>query len=117
MGEQHQLAVQELGSKDKDRAVQEEKIARDFEAKLAKIGADMQIALLDSVNSRMDLIGAQVEKMEKLFESQNDESAILELARKAAQGISGPMGGNPLGAPMGGGAPQSWPSSTGTFQP
>ena len=49
-------AVAMLGDKDKDRAVDQDKINKDFEAKMTAIAADMQQAKMDLIQSRDEMM-------------------------------------------------------------
>jgi hypothetical protein len=69
MSQEHQQALAMLGDKEADRAIEREKIAKDFEAKLTKIAADMQTALLDMQAASKEDNQAQVEKVALDFEA------------------------------------------------
>lgn len=91
LGQQHQLAMKELNDRGADRAVEYEKIHKKFEADLTKIAAHMQETLLGHVGEKLNQIAAHVQDMEKMFQGHENEAAIMEMARKAATGISGPQ--------------------------
>lgn len=72
--QENQQAIGMLGDKEADRAIERDKINKDFEAKLTKIGADMQTTMLSSVAGPMQEIGNMVKDLQHRFElsSQQD---------------------------------------------
>ena len=93
LGQQHQLAMKELNDRTADRAVEYEKIHKKFEADLTKIAAHMQETMLNHVGQKLGEITSHVREMEKMFAGHDNEMAIMEMARKAAGGITGPANG------------------------
>jgi hypothetical protein len=96
LGQQHQMAVKALNDQNADRAVEYAKIEEkrqkdqhDFEAKMAKIAADHHKEMIGHINGRMDKIVDHVHKIEQMSQGHESEMAIMEMARKAAGGISG----------------------------
>jgi hypothetical protein len=69
MQQQHNQALAMLGDKEADRAIERDKIAKDFEAKMTKIAADMQEALVGMVAQQQEGNQAQIEKIAKDFEA------------------------------------------------
>lgn len=73
MQQQHQQALAMLGEKDKDRAVEVEKINKDFEAKMTKIAADMQAVIVqvqaEQQQANRENNEAQYAKINKDFEA------------------------------------------------
>ena len=67
--QQNQQALAMLGDKEADREIERDKINKDFEAKLTKIAADMQTALLDMQAASKEDNQAQVEKVALDFEA------------------------------------------------
>jgi hypothetical protein len=78
LGQKHQQALAMLGDKEADRDVQREKIAKDFEAKLANVAmqletklaavaAKMEQGLLDKVHGPMEQLAESVKQMEAIF--------------------------------------------------
>jgi hypothetical protein len=67
--QQHQQALAMLGDKEADRQIERDKIAKDFEAKLTKIAADMQTALMDMHAQQQEGNQGQIEKIAADFEA------------------------------------------------
>jgi hypothetical protein len=66
---EHKQALAMLGDKEADRQIEREKIAKDFEAKLTKIAADMQTAMLDMQAAQEEKNQGQIEKIAADFEA------------------------------------------------
>ncbi len=62
-------AVSLLGDKEADRAIEREKINKDFEASLTKVAADMQTAHMEMVAKLHENNEAQMEKINNDFEA------------------------------------------------
>jgi hypothetical protein len=69
MQQQHNQALAMLGDKEADRQVERDKISKDFEAKLTKIAADMQTALMDMQAAAQDQNQGQIEKIASDFDA------------------------------------------------
>lgn len=69
MQQQHNQALAMLGDKEADRQVERDKIGNDFEAKLTKIAADMQTALLEMQAAQQEKNQGQIEKIAMDFEA------------------------------------------------
>jgi hypothetical protein len=69
MQQQHNQALAMLGDKEADRQIEREKIAKDFEAKLTKIAADMQQAMLEMQAAQQESNQGQIEKIASDFEA------------------------------------------------
>lgn len=71
LGKEHQQALSMLGDKQGDRALEQDKINKDFEAKLTKVVADYEAKVHASMQSSMDQINKTVEGMQQEFMKQN----------------------------------------------
>lgn len=71
LGQKYQTAVAMLGSEDKDRALEKEKIDKDFEAKVMKVMADLETKLkaIEAKGQEKDDTEVQHHKIEKDFEA------------------------------------------------
>lgn len=69
MQQQHNQALAMLGDKEADRKIERDKVANDFEAKMTKIGADMQTALVGMLKESQEGNQAQIEKIASDFDA------------------------------------------------
>lgn len=69
MQQQHNQALAMLGDKEADRAIERDKIAKDFEAKMTKIAADMQEALVNMQAAQQESNQGEIEKVARDFEA------------------------------------------------
>lgn len=86
LNSEHQKALVALGNLDKDRAIEQDRINKDFEAKLFKVAADLEKAFMSSVSKQMGDITATVKDIETRFNEQIGTKDLLsELAKKTEE--------------------------------
>jgi len=69
MSQEHKQALAMLGDKEADRAVEKDKINKDFEAAMTKIAADMQKSFLEMQMAAQESNEAQYAKISADFEA------------------------------------------------
>lgn len=71
LGKEHQQALAMLGDKDKDRQLEQDKINKDFEAKLSNVVATYEAKVAGMAQDNFSKITKMVEEMQQQFEIQN----------------------------------------------
>jgi hypothetical protein len=69
MQQQHNQALAMLGDKEADRKIERDKISKDFEAKMTKIAADMQEAIVGMVAKQQEGNQGAIEKIARDFDA------------------------------------------------
>ena len=71
LGQEHQQALAMLGDKEGDRKLEQDKINKDFEAKLTKVVADYEAKMMGNMQGSMNQITKMVQDMQNEFARQN----------------------------------------------